>query len=248
MRRLDGVVRLWPLCLLLCACVTRQDLAARLTTATTGDTLPELAACWEAEFEASGFRARYVAVLDFVVTGEGKLKDVEVRRMLDERSGDDAYEAAELKACIDKALEGKQLQGFEHTSDLPVTGYRIAFRDASKNARAAASKRAPTVLIGPRRERCKGLYGHDPPREMSKLAGELDRALADADAAKGSDRDRYARALQQSYDLALELRERLRLESKRDDLTEEGKKRMKKERRRATKIARDAGDKIGCSF
>jgi hypothetical protein len=228
-------------------CATREELAAQIKQASTADKLGNLSACWENQFEDAGFRGSYLAIVDFVITTEGAIRDANVRELLDTSDAvhQPAYEAVEFRSCIADGLEGAQL-GMSPREDLTVTGYRIAFRDASQEARVAASKNAPTVLIGPRSDHCKGLYAHDPPREITLVQGELDAARSESDKKKGEDRDQYARALQKSYDLALELRRRLRIEAKRKDLPDGGRQRLVDELARATTLARDTGEKIGC--
>src|SRR6185503_3066385 len=206
MRPLLGI-----LALTLGGCVTRADLAAQLRHAAVPDHLPKVLSCWETSFEASGFRGEYLAVVDFTVGPGGEITDPEVRELWDQGEGDGVPAVDDpFKSCLLEALSSSSLgaAGLEPGRPVRVTGYRLLFSDGSKQARKDASERSPSMLIGPRADRCKGLYGNDPPRDAATLASEL--ATAEADVARaGEDRDKLARELQRSYDVALELRERL---------------------------------------
>ena len=62
----------------------------------------------------------------------------------------------------------------------------------------------------------------------------------------GRRRQSLAFCHQRSYDLALELIERLERDGGRDDLTRAGKKRIRKEKKKVTKIRDEIAAKIGC--
>jgi hypothetical protein len=241
-------VRAALLALCLAGCVTRAEFASRLERAAVADNLPKVLSCWETSFEASGFRGEYVAVVDFTVGGDGKLRDVEVRELRDtsvaegNRADDEPF-----VACLGSALADSTLgpAGLEPGSDVRVTGYRILFSDASKEARAEASADAPSMLIGPRADRCKGLYAHEPPRDAAALAGELAEAQTEAQRAS-ADRGKLARALQRSYDVALELRERLQRDAKRKG-PDGSRERILAELERVDATAAELGTRIGCT-
>ncbi len=231
---------LW-LCLwlLLAGCASRDELAARLAAAMTPSALPALSACWESHFERAGFRGRYLAVVDFTLSPDGALHDVTVRALVDETGPEPghAHEAGALRRCIADALDGATI-AFTPSHALAVTGYRIALRDGTAEARASRER----VLIGPRHDRCQGLFGYDPPRELGTLQRELERTAGPAAHAEG---DALARALQQRYDLSLELMQRLALE-RRADLPPESDARIARELARVRQLARDVGARIGC--
>ncbi len=237
------------LALLLVSCVTQDELASQLKSAAISPHLPKVVACWETAFEESGFTGSHLAVVDFTVTAEGAIRDASVRELRNtDGEGDGAPYGFE--ECLVEALEASDLSagGFAPGRDLVVKGFRFAFADATKDARREASEDSPSFLIGPRADRCQGLFGHDPPRDVLALQSELAKAQGDAAAAKSDrDRDRQARALQRSYDLALELRERLSFEAVRDDLSSEGRDRVIVELERAGSLADTVGDEIGCT-
>jgi hypothetical protein len=104
------------------------------------------------------------------------------------------------------------------------------------------------VLIGPRADRCRGLYGHDPPLEAAVLHQNLAEAQSQAARAESDgDGAGLARALQQSYDLSLELAARLELDAASDDMTDKGHQRLVDELERARALAASVGAKIGCT-
>jgi len=245
-----GGTKGWALALvglLLAACTSRAQLSSELVQAAAVSDMPEVRACWESHFERAGFRGSYVATVSFVLASDGSLRDVEVTTLEpDDRDGSAMEPTGELSACLRVALEATVLDDIRPSNDVAVTAFRIALRDGSAQARLQASEQAATILIGPRADRCHGLYGHEPPRDLAQVQRELSHAQNLAAVHRGTDRDRYARALQQSYDLALELRQRLLLESKRKDLPQQGRSRMRSELRRSTEIARELGAQIGC--
>lgn len=239
--------------LCLCSgCVTKEKFLRKLRAATKQEHLPKVTACWEEELEAAGFEAEYLAVVDFTVeAGSGRIRDAVVKKMMDTH-GKEPRAAGErgqrLSACVEKALSSTDLGkvGLEPRGDVAVSDFRIAFRDASSEARQAASERAPTILLGPRADRCKGLYAHEPPREPAVLYSELEEAREAAARSGAEDLDALARALQKSYDVSLELRDRLFLDSQREDLPEASRDRL------ATALSGVDGElagtakKIGC--
>lgn len=234
-------------------CAGGRDVAARLTNAAVPSHLPLVMACWEKEFEAAGFRGEYRATVDFTVGTDGKLRGARVRK-LDGSGADPSRDPAAFRACIEGALGGTVLPrkddadgpGFDASSEVSVEGYVLAFVDASSKAREEAASRSEHVLIGPRSDRCQGLYTYDPPRD----AVDLYTAIGDADAAARrakEDPDLLARSLQKAYDLRLELRERLRSDLNAVDLPEANRKKLRASADEAEERARAIGAAIGCA-
>lgn len=233
----------------LTACVDQQAVRANLESALQARYFPNVVACWEREFEATGFEKNYLAHVDLVVSGgTGNIREASVTQVLDGDAPVGEREAAFSK-CVADGLNASTLKpgGFVPDSDVAVRGLPIAFVDASSAAREAASERAPNVLIGPRAARCQGLFSHDPPRESAILEGQLAESEATASRAKSSDQAGYARALQNSYDLALELRERLSIDTQRQDLPMANRQRFYEALDRVGEHAQEIGDKIGCN-
>lgn len=226
-------------------CADRNKLASRLKGAATGQHLPKLVACWEKTFEAAEYSGEYVAVVDFTVSSSGAISDATVAD-LTELTGAGQAQLESFRACLVDGLNHSSLKLGGMAELVEVVGYRIAFADASKKARQDASEQAPTLLIGPRTDRCQGLYGHDPPRDVAQLHKLLDEAQNEAANSELDNQDRHARALQKSYDLALELAERASLDLRREDLAEEGRKRIRRLRRSARETTEQVGARIGC--
>jgi hypothetical protein len=237
------------LALVLGGCVTRADLAAQLRHAAVQDHLPKVLSCWETTFEASGFRGEYLAVVDFTVGPRGEITAPDVRELWDEAEGERVpADDDPFRSCLLQALGSSNLgaAGVEPGQPVRVTGYRLLFSDGSKQARKDASERSPSILIGPRADRCKGLYGNDPPRDAATLASEL--AAAEADVARArDDRDKLARELQRSYDVALELRERLTRDAEGGGGPEGSHENIVAERERIAATVRRLAAKIGCT-
>jgi hypothetical protein len=235
-----------------CGCAGGRDVAAKLANAAVPSHLPLVMACWEKEFEASGFRGEYKATVDFTVTTSGRVRGAKVQK-LDGTSTDPSRDPAAFRACIEEALDGTVLPrqddangpGFAPSSDLDVQGYVFAFADASSKAREEAESRSKNMLIGPRSDRCQGLYTYDPPRG----AVDLYTAIGQTDTVSGQAKeqpDQYARALQKAYDLRLELRDRLRRDLDTPDLPDANRKKLRASIAEAEQRAREIGAAIGC--
>jgi hypothetical protein len=206
--------------------------------------MPRVVACWESAFEEAGFTGEYVAVVSFTVRPDGDIADASVAEAHD-LSGPEPTPLtnSNFERCLVDALNQTRL-GMRPQDPLPVSGYRLAFADASADARRAALEREPNILVGPRADRCHGLFGHAPPRD----AGPLQQLLGEAQAAAhnaADEPDKEARSLQLAYDLALELRARLRADARRE-MPRASKRRTIEELRRAEAVAEDIGERIGC--
>lgn len=234
-------------------CLGGRDLDTKLANAAVPSHLPLVMACWEKEFEAASFRGEYRATVDFEVEGgTSKISNAKVRK-LDASDASSGRDPAALRACIEDALDRTALPtaddangpGFSTSGDVTVKGYVIAFVDASSKARAEAEKRSEHVLIGPRADRCQGLYTYDPPRDEVDLYTAIDQAESGAAATKGEP-DQYARLLQKAFDLRLELRDRLRIRLAAPDLPDANRKRLRSAIEETETKARAVGAAIGC--
>lgn len=233
------------------SCATRVELARKLEEATQQQHLPQVVACWERAFEAAGFRGSYVVEVDFTVEmGSGQIRHAQVRHVEPANGstgGGDAGASERLGRCVAKALEHTHLSkgGFAPSTNVSVVGFRFLFADASSEARLAAADQVPNVLIGPRADRCIGLYTHDPPRDAGLLFVEVTDAERQVSATEPGT-DARARALQQAYDLALELEARLRSDLDREELSAESRGKIREQIRRARSITFRIGRAIGC--
>ncbi|MCA9619436.1 MAG: hypothetical protein KC731_10440, partial [Myxococcales bacterium] len=178
---------------------------------------------------------------------DGHLGSVEVRELRDEASGEPVTsldDASELRTCVEDAFASSTIPPLSTGRSIAFVGYRVALRDGTQAARSAASERGE-VLIGPRTNRCQGLYAYDPPRDVSAVETDLEDSRRETERA-GRDRTRLARALQRQYDLTLELAERLAVEGKAEGLSDASRKKYRKELVRARQAAADLGERIGC--
>ena len=246
----------WPvlaLALLALSCTTKEQLAANLEQAMVAQQLPKVLACWELEFEAAGFRGQYEAVANFTVEGgTGRLRDVtvtEVKPTGAAPSGSDEETTKRFHSCLQAALPESTLQppGWKRGADLKVRGFRLAFGDASAQARKEAAQTSTNVLLGPRANRCLGLYAFEPPREAATLMTELTEARGALSRTDTSKRDEIARALQKTYDIALELRARLTVDLERGDLHKASRDRTEATLRDTERTAEETGARIGCT-
>jgi hypothetical protein len=233
-------------------CSAGRDTATRLANAALPAHLPLVRACWEKQFEAAGFSGEFTATVDFTVTE--KTSSIRRAKVIKLEATDKhvTQDTTAFVACLQDALNNTTLPtrddengpGFATTSDLVVTKYVVAFIDASSKARQEAATRAAHVLVGPRSDRCQGLYTYDPPREQVDLFTAIGQAEAQA-RSKG-DPDQYARTLQKLYDLRLELRDRLKLEVTAIDLPDKNRKRLRAAIEETETKARGIGAAIGC--
>lgn len=247
----------------LAGCAGDQALAAGLANAARPARMPYVVACWEKEFATAPPDSGYVATVDFVVqAGTSKLQGAKVRSLEPvteegapaKPSGREAALGACLEAALDlsslPSAEGSDGPGFSTPSDLAVTRFRIAFVDDSAKQRKAASATQANVLVGPRADRCRGLFSHDPPRDASTLYAEIGRSETQAAAlhAQGQpgDRDLEARELQKAYDEQLELIERLASDLGQPAIPEANLKRLREALSEARAQAKKTGARIGC--
>lgn len=231
------------------------ELGRRLAAAARPDTLPLVVACWEKEFEGSQFQGGYVATVDFTV--EAKTSRIRDARVTDLTAveGQGTGDPARFRTCLEAALNGSALPtedgkagrpGFATASDVAVTGYRIAFVDASSKSRTQANARQANVLLGPRADRCQGLYAHDPPRDASALSEAIAEGEGKAAYYRAENPDAYARELQKTYDSELELRERLRLDLAAPNLPDANRKKIERLVEDLEAAVKKTGAKIGC--
>jgi len=215
--------------------------------------LPEVFACWEKEFEAAGFQGEYVAVIDLRIDGSSRIHEGKVRS-LEPVGAPTGRDTGPFKACLEQAFSHASLPtaadkdgpGFHVTFGADLTSLRVAFTDSPTRKKAAASAgRTTNMLVGPRADRCQGLYSHGPPRDAGTLYDEIAQAEARAKE-YASDRDKRARELQKKYDAELELGERLTADLAQPGLPEANRTRSKKALAEAQDAARKTGARIGC--
>ncbi|WP_156040353.1 hypothetical protein [Chondromyces apiculatus] len=231
-------------------CAGSPALAAQLVAAAQPGHLPLVVSCWEKQVEASGFQGEYVTTVDFTVEGEmSRLRDARVTAV----TPDDARGQA-LATCVAQALNGTTLPrtadgegpGFAPGTAMAVKGYAIAFVAPSPDERGRAEAQQAHVLLGPRANRCEGLYRYAPPRDVTALSTELEEQEKRAQASAEGSPDQHARALQKVYDIQLELRERLRLDAAAPEVPAANRQRLEEALALVDQDARRTGALIRC--
>ncbi len=232
------------LTLLAAGCATPRELAAQLQNAASSHGFPGVTRCWDQTHEALGLRGAYDVTTDFEVGPDGTVRKALVDEVIDATTREPAVgpDVASLRSCIEAALEGSTLSGFSPGRSVAVSGYRFALRDAEGGLGDRAGDEP--ILVGPRDDRCRGLYAYDPPRDAPALDRALEEAQSEADGADGN--DRKARALQRAYDVSLELVARLELELARSDRPEESRDKIRGEVLRVKKRRDELAAQIGC--
>jgi hypothetical protein len=236
-------------------CASPQTLAAEFVAAATPGHLRPVVACWEQEYEASGFQGEYMATFDLEISGAEIIRSARVTGL--EATGETRSErdTGRFRECLEKSFVGIELPskadadgpGYSSIVGASVRNYKIAFLGDQDERRKRAGGLQAHVLIGPRADRCQGLYVYDPPRDTSALFTEIGLGKSRADAARGKDRDQHARELQKTYDLQLELITRLRVDLADASLPPVNRKRLTDALDTARTEARATGAAIGCT-
>lgn len=237
-------------------CVGDGRVARELAAASTPPRMLEVEACWEKQFEHS-VPGEYRARADLTVVVEAGVAHFRSARVteLAHVNGAEAADERALRTCVERALDLVVLPreadadgpGFITSVDLHIENFEVRFVDASSDSRKKATQRSKNVLLGPRADRCQGLFTHDPPRDGSVLYAEIARAQDRAQRLVSGDRDEYARELQRTYDLAIELRERLTADLASPGLPDANRRRTRKALDEADALARKIGAQIGCT-
>jgi len=237
---------------LLAGCSTPKERATQIVSAFTPGHVRPIVACWEKEYEAGGFRGEYVATIDFDVTSSEKFANAHVKDIEPTGEGETGRDLGTFRECLETAFAAVELPkdadadgpGYSSFVNVSIHGYKINFLGDGGEARKRTGGR---VLIGPRSDRCQGLYTYDPPRDTSILFTEIGLAKSRADAASGKDRDEHARQLQKTYDLQLELAARLEADLSDGSLPPANRKRLEEARVSAWGDALETGELIDCT-
>lgn len=236
----------------LCSCATPRDRAAEIVGAATAGHMKPVVACWEKEHETSGFQGEYIAVVDFEIGGNEHFRNASVKSLEPVDNGAPSRDLTEFRSCIEKALDEVELPtetdaggpGYSAVFGVSVHNYRIAFVGDQAGRREEADGRQAHVLIGPRADRCQGLYTYNPPRDSSTLFTEI--ALMTSKPANPQDKDAVARELQRMYDLQLELAARLEADLANSSLPAVNRKRLVDALEAAKRETSATAERIGC--
>lgn len=235
-------------------CASRRQLASELVAATTPGHMRPIVACWEREYEQSGFQGSYVAVVDFEISGSERLRNAKVTSLEPAEGSSTSRDLGPFRSCLEKAFDEIELPsksdaegpGFGTAFGVAVKGYRIAFLGDDALMKRAEGLKA-NVLFGPRADRCRGLYIYGPPRDTSALFTEISVAKEKVEQARQKgDRDELARELQRTYDLHIELSARLWADLADQTLPPANRKRLTEALEAALEEKHATGEAIGC--
>lgn len=236
-------------------CASRRQLATQLSAAMTPGHLRPVVACWEAQYEQSGFQGSYVALVDLEISAFEHVRSAKVVSLEPTYESPSANDIGPFQACLERAFLDVTLPsdadaegpGFGTAFGVSVKGYRIAFVGDEDEKKKIAEGMKANVLIGPRADRCQGLYIYGPPRDTSALFTELAVAKERAATAKQKgEQDERARALQKTYDLQIELAARLQADLADKSLPQKNRDKLRSELEMARREKRETGALIGC--
>lgn len=234
------------------SCATPRDRAASIVSAATAGHLRPVVACWEKEYESSGFEGEYIAIVDFEIAWNEHIRDAHVKSLETKDGSSPTHDLTAFRECIEKALNEVELPtktdadgpGYSAIIGVSVHNYRIAFLGDQEGRRQEAGGRQAHILIGPRADRCQGMYSYNPPRDTSTLFTEI--SLVQSKPASPQDKDAQARELQKIYDLQLELAARLEADLANRSLPAANRKRLVDALEKARAEITATGARIGC--
>jgi hypothetical protein len=234
-------------------CATPRDRAAKIIAASTSGHLRPVVACWEKEYETSGFAGEYIAIVDFEIGFNERFSNAHVSSLETIDKSPPDHDLTAFRECIEKALDQVELPtendaggpGYSAFIGVAVRNYRIAFVGGQDGQRQQADGRQSHILIGPRADRCQGMYTYKPARDSSTLFTEI--AVMKDKPASPSDKDAFARELQKTYDLQLELVARLEADLENSSLPPANRKRLVDALDTARREIASIGPRIGCS-
>jgi len=234
------------------SCATQRDRAGAIVAAATAGHLQPVVACWEKEYESSGFEGEYIAIVDFEIGANEHFRNTKVTSLETKDKSTPTHDLTAFRECIEKALDEVELPtttdadgpGYSAILGVAVQNYRIAFLGDQEGRRQQAGGRQANILIGPRADRCQGMYMYNPPRDSSALFTEI--SLVQAKPAPASDKDAQARDLQKIYDLQLELAARLEADLANGSLPAVNRKRLDDALDSARREISTIGARIGC--
>ena len=245
-----------PLVLLISSatsCATPRDRAAAIIAASTAGHMAPVVACWEKEYESSGFQGEYIAIVDFEVGGDEHFRNGKVTSLEPIDPTLPTHDMTAFRECVAKALDQVELPtkndaggpGYSAIIGVAVHKYRIAFVGDQEGRRQEAGGRQANILIGPRADRCQGMYTYNPPRDTSTLFTEI--SLITSKPAPAQDKDAQARELQRLYDLHRELVARLEADLANPSIPAANRKRLESALETARNEIVSTGERIGCA-
>ncbi len=235
------------------SCATPRDRAAAIIAASTAGHMAPVVACWEKEYESSGFQGEYIAIVDFEIGGDEHFRNAHVTSLEPIDPTLAAHDMTAFRECVEKALDQVELPtkndaggpGYSAFIGVAAKKYRIAFVGDQEGRRQEAGGRQANILIGPRADRCQGMYMYNPPRDTSTLFTEI--SLITSKPAPAQDKDAQARELQRLYDLHLELVARLEADLENPSIPKVNRTRLQTALESARSEISSIRERISCS-
>ncbi len=234
------------------SCATPRDRAGAIVTAATSGHLRPVMACWEKEYETSGFQGEYIAIVDFEIGANEHFSNAHVTSLEAVDKSAPTHDMTAFRECVEKALDQVELPtendaggpGYSAFIGVAVHNYRISFHGDQEGHRQEAGGRQANILIGPRADRCQGMYTYNPPRDSSTLFTEI--SVVQSKPAPAQDKDAQAREFQRMYDMQLELAARLEADLTNRTLPAVNRKRLEDALETARREITRTGERIGC--
>jgi hypothetical protein len=234
------------------SCATPRDRAGAIVSAATSGHLRPVMACWEKEYESSGFQGEYIAIVDFEIGANEHFSNAKVTSLEPADKSSPTHDLTAFRECVEKALDEVELPtkndpggpGYSAFIGVSVHNYRISFHGDQEGHRQEAGGRQANILIGPRADRCQGMYTHNPPRDTSTLFTEI--SFVQSKPAPANDKDARARELQKVYDLQLELAARLEVDLTNRTLPAVNRQRLVDALDTARREIASTAERIGC--
>ena len=233
-------------------CATPRDRAGAIVAAATSGHLRPVMACWEKEYENSGFEGEYIAIVDFDIGFNEHFSNAHVKSLEPADKSAPTHDLTAFRECVEKALDQVELPtendaggpGYSAFIGVAVHNYRISFHGDQEGHRQEAGGRQANILIGPRADRCQGMYTYKPPRDTSTLFTEI--SVVQSKPAPAQDKDARAREFQRMYDLQLELVARLEADLTNQTLPAVNRKRLVDALDTAKSEITKTAERIGC--
>ncbi len=234
------------------SCATPRDRAGAIVASATSGHLRPVMACWEKEYETSGFQGEYIAIVDFEIAFNEHFRNAHVKSLEPADKSGPVHDMTAFRECVEKALNQVELPtendaggpGYSVFIGVSVHNYRLSFHGDQEGHRQEAGGRQANILIGPRADRCQGMYTYKPPRDTSSLFTEI--SVGQSKLLPVQDKDARARELQKMYDLQLELVARLEMDLTNRTLPAVNRQRLVDALETARSEITKTAERIGC--
>jgi hypothetical protein len=87
------------------SCATPRDRAGAIVAAATAGHLSPVVACWEKEYETSGFQGEYIAIVDFEIGANEHFSNARVISLESVDKSAPTHDMTAFRECVEKALD-----------------------------------------------------------------------------------------------------------------------------------------------